>query len=98
MLPLGGGVVVLPEGLVLVLVLVSRFACPGTTPPWPGGGLVLRPGARSRALLLFGSRSRSGCCVLPSCRRPGVVEFVEPLLPLLVLPDPEVEPLPLVPL
>lgn len=84
--------------LVVVFASVEgvRLACPGATPPCPGGGFVLRPGARSRALLLFvlPLSGRSGFCVLLSCSRPGVVERVEPLL---CEPEPEVAPEPEVP-
>lgn len=58
---------------------------------------MLRPGANSRALLLFVSLldGVSGFCVRLSCSRPGVVERVESLLPepdVDVEPEPEVEP------
>lgn len=84
-------------GSRLVVVFASvegvRFACPGATPPCPGGGLVLRPGAKSRALLLFVSLlfGVSGFRLSLSCSRPGVVERVEPLLP---EPEPDVAPEP----
>lgn len=77
------GLVVLPLVLGWVVevafgLVVSFFSWPGTTPPCPGGGLVLRPGARSRALLGF--VGLSGWFWFLSWSLPGVVEVVE-LLP-----------------